>query len=497
MLLDSFDAVLGYPSSTLLLLLPQLILLTGGLWISIIAVTPALKKYSFFSGLLTLFLTTVSAFLLLLLPITVSDVHLSFDFLSRSVVLLIALFALLLLVYVKKYLQVYNLDRPEFYIMVLLSILGMMVMAVANSLLVVYLGIELFSLSLCGLIASNHAYRADATEAAMKYFVMTAIASGFFLYGSSFLFSANGSIGFDALIHDTTSIWITLPMLWIATLFIVAGLMFKVGAVPFHWWVADVYAVSPIPVIMLISGISKIATVVVLLRIITQVMEGMEDIWKPIFIVVACLSLLYGSLVALQQANIYRLLGYSTISHMGFLLLGFISNTPAGQAAALFYVITYAFTILAALVILTFLQLQRNGHCIEEITDLKGLASIRPGAAIALLIILFSMAGIPPFVGFLAKWNVLASLLDSYPKDIAIFVAVYAVICSVISAVYYLRLVRLIYFEAPPISSSLSLSSYIAPVWLRGLLGVHVSMLLLFSIFFSPLVIWCEKMIVG
>jgi NADH-quinone oxidoreductase subunit N len=348
------------------------------------------------------------------------------------------------LLYSRPYLKDRDLHKGEFYVLVLFAVLGMMVMVSAYSLLTLYLGLELLSLSLYTLVAFDRD-SPRATEAAMKYFILGSVASGVLLYGMSLLYGVTGSLN----IVDIGA-WLQGPeaqafnlMLVFSIAFLVVGLAFKLGAVPFHAWVPDVYHGAPTAVTLFVGSAPKIAGFALVVRLLVDGAGALHADWQMMLIVLAVLSLVIGNVVAIAQANIRRMLAYSTISHIGFLLLGILAGTPEGVAAAMFYSITYA--LMAAGAFGMVMLLSRQGFEAESIEDFKGLNDRSPWFAFIMLLLMFSMAGVPPTVGFYGKLLVLAAIVDVG----LVWLAVLAVFSAVIGAFYYLRIVKLMYFDEP------------------------------------------------
>ncbi|NND44642.1 MAG: NADH-quinone oxidoreductase subunit NuoN [Xanthomonadales bacterium] len=363
------------------------------------------------------------------------------------------------LVYAREYLQDRLLVRGEYYILTLFALLGIMVMISAHHFLTVYLGLELLSLSLYALVASDRDSPV-AAEAAMKYFVLGAIASGTLLYGISILYGATGTLNLGELtavlaaMPDTGT---NLPVL-LGLVFVLVGLAFKLGAVPFHMWVPDVYHGAPTSVTLFIGTASKLAAFALLARVLFEGMGPLHDAWKDMVAVLAALSMLVGNFVAIAQTNLKRMLAYSTISHVGFILLGFLPGTAAGVQASLFY--TLAYVIMAAAAFGMIILLGREGFEADELADFKGLAKRSPWYALVMLMVMVSMAGVPPFVGFWAKLAVIQATLAANFTGLAIL----AVLTSVVGAFYYLRVIKLMYFDAadegtelPPIRAGIGM----------------------------------------
>jgi NADH-quinone oxidoreductase subunit N len=348
------------------------------------------------------------------------------------------------LLYSRPYLKDRGLHKGEFYVLALFSVLGMMVMVSAYSLLTLYLGLELLSLSLYTLVALDRD-SPRSTEAAMKYFILGAIASGILLYGMSLLYGVSGSLNvveIGAYLQSEEAQAFNLPLVF-ALAFLVVGLAFKLGAVPFHAWVPDVYQGAPTAVALFISSAPKIAGFALIVRLLIDGAGALHADWQLMLIILAVLSLVIGNVVAIAQSNIKRMLAYSTISHVGFLLLGILAGTAEGLAAAMFYSVTYAVMALGGFGMIVFLS--RQGFEAENIEDFKGLNGRSPWFAFIMLLLMFSMAGVPPTVGFYAKLLVLAAIVDIG----LIWLAVLAVLSAVIGAFYYLRIVKLMYFDEP------------------------------------------------
>lgn len=347
-----------------------------------------------------------------------------------------------LLVLSRSHLITRNLFTGEFLLLTLFATLGMMLMVSANHFVTLYLGLEILALSTYAMVALNRD-SAVATEAAMKYFILGALASGLLLYGMSMIYGATGSLDVSNVSQRFAESQFNRPLASFGIVFVVAGLAFKLGAVPFHMWVPDVYEGAPTPMALLIGSASKIAAFGFVVRILGDALPRLLPDWQIMLVILAIASLAVGNIIAIAQTNIKRMLAYSTISHMGFLLLGILAGTKAGYAASMFYIITYALMSLGAFGII--MLLSRDGFEADQLDDLKGLNQRSPWVAFMMLIVMFSMAGIPPFVGFFAKLAVLEAVLSvGYT-----WLVVVAVLLSVIGAYYYLRIVKLMYMDAP------------------------------------------------
>ncbi|OHX20127.1 NADH-quinone oxidoreductase subunit NuoN [Chromobacterium sphagni] len=346
----------------------------------------------------------------------------------------------MVLVYSRQYTADRGLYKGEYFSLALFALLGMNLMVSASHFLSLYMGLELLSLALYSLIALQRDSVA-ATESAMKYFVLGALASGLLLYGISMIYGATGTLELAGVAKSIKSHSANGLLLIFGLVFIVAGLSFKLGAVPFHMWVPDVYQGSPTSVTLMVGAAPKLAAFVFVLRILAQGLDVLVGDWQAMLVIVAVLSMAIGNITAIVQTNIKRMLAYSTISHMGFLLLGVLAGTQQGYSAALFYAVVYVAMSMVGFGII--LALSRKGFECENIDDLKGLNSRNSWYALLMLLAMFSMAGIPPLVGFYAKFVVIKAILDVGMVKLAVF----AVLMSVIGAFYYLRVVKAIYFD--------------------------------------------------
>jgi NADH-quinone oxidoreductase subunit N len=338
------------------------------------------------------------------------------------------------------YLKEHELVKGEYFVLGLFAVLGMMVMASAYSLLTIYLGLELLSLSMYAMVAMHRESQA-ASEAAMKYFVLGALASGMLLYGISMLYGVSGAIDLASLSSYIMQQNDTGLLLTFGLVFVIVGIAFKLGAVPFHMWVPDVYQGSPTSVTLFISSAPKIAAFAMAIRLLVDGMGGLVEGWQGMLMLLSVLSMAAGNIIAISQTNIKRMLAYSTIAHVGFLLLSIASGSHAGYAGSMFYVLTYALMSMGAFGMI--ILLGRKGYEADSLDDFKGLASRSPWFAFMMLILMFSMAGVPPLVGFWAKWFVIKEIVAMG----FIWLAAVAVLFSVIGAFYYLRIVKLMYFD--------------------------------------------------
>jgi NADH-quinone oxidoreductase subunit N len=344
--------------------------------------------------------------------------------------------------YARDYLQQNKLFKGEYYLLGLFGLLGIMVMMSANSLLTMYLGLETLSLALYALVAFDRNNTASA-ESAMKYFVLGAIASGALLYGISWIYGLTGSLQFHEIAQAiSTDPDINGLALWFGLAFVIVGIGFKFGAVPFHMWLPDVYQGARSPVTLYIASAPKLAALAMALRILVDGLGNLHETWQGMIMVLAVLSLVIGNVVAIAQSNIKRMLGYSAIAHVGFILLAVFCGTGSGNASALFYTLTYV--LMAAGSFGMVILLSRQGFEAEDLSDFKGLNARSPWFAFMMLFFMFGLAGVPPWVGFFAKINVINAVLEAgYPG-----LAVLMVLAAVVGAFYYIRVVWYMYFEA-------------------------------------------------
>ena len=394
----------------------------------------------------------------------------------------------------------YAFDRDmlrggEFFTLSLFALLGMFVMISGHNFLVIYMGLELLTLCSYALVALRRD-NATATEAAMKYFVLGALASGFLLYGLSMLYGATGSLDLNEVFNAIASRQVKHQVLVFGLVFIVAGLAFKLGAVPFHMWLPDVYQGAPTAVTLLIGGAPQLAAFAICLRLLVEGLLPLAFDWQQMLAVMAIGSLLVGNLAAIAQTNLKRMLAFSTISQMGFLLLGMLSgvvngnqlNAESAYSAAMFYAITYVLTTLAAFGVI--MLLARAGHESEEITDFAGLNQRSPLYAGVMAVVMLSLAGLPPLVGFYAKLSVLQALISSQQTSYLVL-SVFAVLMSLVGAFYYLRIIKVMYFDAPlspvhPIT---------APSDARVVLTINGALILILGIMPGGLMTLCSQSI--
>lgn len=383
----------------------------------------------------------------------------------------------------------------EMFTLSMFALLGMCVMISGNNFLVIYMGLELLTLSSYALVALRRDH-APSTEAAMKYFVLGALASGFLLYGLSMMYGATGSLDIGAVFKAISTGQIKHQVLVFGLVFVVSGLAFKLGVVPFHMWVPDVYQGAPTSVTLMIGGAPKLAAFAICMRLLVEGMLPLAFDWQQMLVMLSIASLLVGNLAAIAQTNLKRMLAFSTISQMGFLLLGLLAGVVNGNtngaaaaySAAMFYVITYVLTTLATFGIM--LLLSREGFESEEISDFAGLNQRSPLYAAIMAICMFSLAGVPPMVGFFAKLSVLQPLIDSR-QPMLIGLAVFAVMLSLVGAFYYLRVVKVMYFDKP-----ITASSVVASAEVRIVLSINGALVLLLGLFPSGLMTLCLQAIV-
>jgi NADH-quinone oxidoreductase subunit N len=390
-------------------------------------------------------------------------------------------------VYAKPYLKPRGLFQGEFYVLCLSGVLGMMLMVSAGNLIMVYLGLELLALSSYALVALDRD-SARSSEAAMKYFVLGALASGMLLYGMSMLYGATGTLDLAAIHGAAANAYHDERMLLLFGLvFVVVGLAFKFGAAPFHMWLPDVYHGAPTAVTLFIASAPKIAAFGMAYRLLHGALQSLAQDWHGMVAVLALLSLAIGNIVAIAQTNLKRMLAYSTISHVGFLLLGLLAGTREGYAASMFYALTYAITTAAAFGMIVLLS--RADFEAEEIEDFKGLNQRSPWYAGMMLMVMASLAGVPIWVGFVAKLAVLQAAVASY-----LWLAIAAGVFAVIGSFYYLRVIKAIYFDPPATVEPLPLPT---DVPFRFVLSANGLLLLGLGIASGPLWAWCLAAIPG
>jgi NADH-quinone oxidoreductase subunit N len=389
---------------------------------------------------------------------------------------------MILFVLARPWLKDRKLFIGEFYTLTIFSVLGVMLLVSAGSLITLFLGLELFSLPAFALVALNRDSKL-ASEAAIKFFVLGALASGLFLYGMSLIYGATGTLDLGAIYRaaNTTS---HPHLLRFGLVFLVVGIGFEFGAVPFHMWLPDVYEGGPTPVAMFISAVPKLAAIGLAYRLLESGMGQLVGDWRVMMAAMAALSLVVGNVVAIAQANLKRMLAYSTISHMGFVFLGLANGTPEGYSAALFYAVCFALMETVAFGII--LALARSGFECEMIDDLKGLNRRSPWFAGMMAIAMFSLAGIPPLWGFIAKVMVLKAAIDGG----MLWLAIVAIVGAIIGLFYYLRVVKVMYFDQPVEGIE---PLHVKPdLPLRWVLSINALGLLALGLFSGPLFAWCQ-----
>ncbi|MDR3491758.1 MAG: NADH-quinone oxidoreductase subunit NuoN [Gammaproteobacteria bacterium] len=393
--------------------------------------------------------------------------------------------------YSREYITERGIAFGEYYILGLLAVLGMLIMSSAYSFLTIYLGLELLSLALYAMVAMQKD-SAEATEAAMKYFVMGALASGLLLYGISMIYGATGSIQLSQLADIMTN---SIPSQHLVEVFglvfILVGLLFKFGAVPFHMWVPDVYQGAPTSMTLFIASAPKIAAFGITMRILVEAMPSLQVEWQQVLIVVAILSMFFGNVLAIAQTNIKRMLAYSSIAHIGYMLLGIIAGpgSAEGYSAAMFYVITYTMVALGAFGIISILS--RKGVELDQLEDYRGMNARNPWLAFMMLLLMFSMAGVPPTVGFFAKLGLLEALVEAH----FVWLACLALLFAIIGAYYYLRIVMLMYFEEPA-KDLPEQRIYVSPNML-AVITMNCIFVLIFGLFPSNLIDMCRISLAG
>jgi len=407
------------------------------------------------------------------------------DPLSRLLKLVSLAVIAVVFLYSRKYLREQRLYKGEFYVLCLFALLGVFVLISANSLLTAFLGLELMSLSLYALVAFNRD-SPDAAEAAMKYFVLGAIASGVLLFGMSIIYGVTGSLQLSGIAASLSAGQAGYLSVMLGLAFVLVGIAFKLGAVPFHMWLPDVYEGSPTAVTLFVGTVPKLAGFAMAVRLLVEALGPASADWRAMLVIVAVLSLALGNVVAIAQTNIKRMLGYSTIAHVGFILLGLVAGTSAGLQAALFYSIVYV--VMAAGAFGVIILLSHEGAEAAQLDSFRGLNARSPWFALVMLVLLASMIGIPPLAGFYAKWAVLTALVAAGET----WLAIVAVLLSVVGAFYYLRVIRLMYFEQPDDVTEIN-----ADLDVRLVLSVNGMAVLILGIFPNGLLALCAAAFAG
>jgi NADH-quinone oxidoreductase subunit N len=386
------------------------------------------------------------------------------------------------LLYSRSYLINRNILRGEYYVLALTALLGIFVLVSANSLLTVYLGVELLALSVYAMVAFDRDCGISA-EAAMKYFVLGAIASGALLYGMSLIYGLTGTLDLGELavrLSTPTSLGVLMGVV-----FIVVAVAFKLGAVPFHMWLPDVYEGAPTSVTLFIGTVPKIAYFALALRLLAQGLGGLSLEWTQMLAILAVLTLVVGNVVALVQTNLKRLLAYSTIANVGFIVLGFVAGTPDGYAAALYYTLVYVLVALGSFGVI--LLASRKGFEADRLDDYKGLHQRDPLLAFAMMLLMFSTAGVPPLVGFWAKLRIFQALWETHH----LWLVIIAAAMSVVGAYYYLRVIKLMYFDDPVGEPPPG----VAAGGVRLALGLNAAAVLILGVLPAPLLNLCARII--
>nr|WP_240624016.1 NADH-quinone oxidoreductase subunit NuoN [Ahniella affigens] len=393
----------------------------------------------------------------------------------------------LVLVYAKPSLEMRGLMTGEYYLLILFSVLGMMLMASSGSMLTIYLGLELLALCSYALVALDRD-NGLASEAAMKYFVLGAMASGMLLYGMSMVYGATGTLDLTGIRGAINSNMLHPTLVLFGIVFIVIGIAFKFGTAPFHMWVPDVYQGAPTAVALFVGSAPKIAAFAMAYRLLENALGNASQHWANMLAVLSLLSLILGNLIAIAQTNFKRMLAYSTVSHVGFLVLGLIGGGVVGFSASLFYAIGYAITAAAAFGLIVLMS--RSGFEAENIEDFAGLNSRNSWYAFLVLVVMGSLAGVPGFIGFLIKLEVLMAAINGKFLWLALIAGAFAVV----GAFYYLRVIKVVYFDAPKSDAALVVPND----WVfRTVLGLNVLALIGLGLFGGPLLSWCQRAVAG
>ena len=463
--------------------LPELFVLTMTCLVLVVDVFLEQRQRHITYGLAQL--TLLGAALLTLVtyahtPVTTMFGHYVKDAMGDLLKLFIYLSSAAVFLYSRDYLRRRNLFKGEYYVLGLFGVLGMMVMVSAHSLLSVYLGLELLSLSLYALVAVDRDSPV-ASEAAMKYFVLGSLASGMLLYGISMIYGATGSVDLQLVADAAGKQGVDNLVLVFGLVFLVVGLSFKLGAVPFHMWLPDVYQGAPTSVTLFIGSAPKLAAFALIMRVLVEGLGSLQGDWQQMLVILAVLSIATGNLIAIAQTNIKRMLAYSTISHIGFMLLGILAGTPDGYAAAMFYTIVYVLMAVGAFGVI--ILLSRTGFEAENIDDFKGLNDRHPWLAFVMMMIMMSMAGVPFLAGFYAKWMVLQAAVNVG----LVWLAIFGVVFSVIGAFYYLRVVKCIYFDKSEQSELIEIS-----LDTEIIISVNGLLLVVIGLYPTALMTWCS-----
>jgi len=473
------------PSLNLALATPEIFLLVMTCVVMLVDLYSPVEKREgrlFFLSILTLALVALNVYSIatpLAAPRLAFNGMFIVDGMAMLLKLAIVIAVAVVIIYSRAYLSARKLFSGEFILLVLFATLGMMIMVSANHFISLYLGLELLALSSYAMVALNRD-SAVSSEAAMKYFILGALASGLLLYGMSMIYGATGSLDVSKIASIISGSRAIDPLILFGLVFVVGGLAFKLGVAPFHMWVPDVYQGAPTAMTLFIGSAPKLAAFGFIMRILADALAGAVGDWQGMLVILSMLSMALGNIVAISQTNLKRMLAYSTISHMGFLLLGILAGTKNGYASSMFYIITYVLMTAGSFGMI--MLLSRAGFEADNIEDFKGLNQRSPLYALMMLFIIFSMAGIPPFLGFWAKLAVLEGALNAGYTWLVVF----AVLMSVIGAFYYLRIIRVMYFDAPTDTMPIT-----ARADMRGVLAINAFALLLLGIFPSSLMTAC------
>jgi NADH-quinone oxidoreductase subunit N len=387
------------------------------------------------------------------------------------------------LIYSRAYLDQRDILRGEYDVLGLTALLGIFVLISANSLITVYMGVELLALSVYALIAFDRE-SGVAAEAARKYFVLSAIASGALLYGMSIIYGMTGTLDLDVVAARTSAGYASLGVIF-GLVFIVVAVAFKLGAVPFHMWLPDVYHGAPTSVTLFISTVPQLAYFSLAFRLLAHGLSGVTVEWTQMLVPLAVLTLIIGNVVAIAQSNLKRMLAYSTIANVGFILLGFVAGTPAGYSAALYYTLVYILVALGSFGVI--LLASRHGFEADALEDYKGLYARDPLLAVIMLALMFSTAGVPPFIGFWAKLRIIQELWATQHDILVVFAAA----ASVVGAFYYLRVVKLMYFDAP----AADIPNTVRHAGARVTLALNAAVVLALGLFPASLLDLCARIL--
>jgi NADH-quinone oxidoreductase subunit N len=428
-------------SADAMVVLPELIVALGAMALMMLGVFTGTRNTRILSYLAVALFVAAGVAVFEAQPGTAFSGGFAADRFSGIVKLIVLFGAGLVLMMSQRYLQREKMDRFEFPVLVVFSVLGMMIMASASDFITLYLGMELQSLALYVLAAFDRD-NLRSTEAGLKYFVLGALSSGMMLYGISLIYGFAGATGFAKVAMVLQSGGVSIGLVF-GIVFLISGLAFKVSAVPFHMWTPDVYEGAPTPITAFFAASPKIAAMALFVRAMVEALPGALDQWRQIVVFIAILSMALGSVAAIGQNNIKRLMAYSSIANMGFILVGLAAGTPEGVQGVLIYLAIYLVTNIG--VFACILGMRRGEHLVENISDLAGLAQTRPGYAFVFAMLMFSLAGIPPLAGFFAKFYVFLAAVKAglYP------LAVIGFLTSVVGAYYYVRIVKIIYFDEP------------------------------------------------